>query len=488
MQANKQFRFSPSPEQLSILSKFNDTADNIAIQAVAGSGKTSTLELITSTMSQEQLEKTCYLTFSKKMVNAVRPKLPLPLEVRTFHSFGYQAIRSKYGSVRVDEFKYLNLIRQLLASQGLQDLEKLQDFQLKRLIEYIRLTRYKHDENNPNHILDIIEFLDFEYVGTADQLADFVKKVIYTAISETSTIDLADQLFYPAIGMGFLPHYETFLIDECQDLNSCMLSMLSRAVSRGSRVIIVGDPLQAIFGFMGADFSSFDRAMHAIGVDTPQTLSTCYRCFDEVLKVASNYTNIVGTGKEGTLSELSNYQLIKESRAGDLVLCRKNAPLMSLACQYLSQGIKAYVEGRDFGNYLATYANKVAKLGFAFDDFLIGINQVISEKIKKTRNKDKVELLGDVLDCLDKLYNETEADNFKDFINFINSLFGESSQLDLSQFIVLSSIHKSKGLEANRVFWLQLNELYGPGYEQESNLEYVALTRAKDEFYFVKAY
>jgi superfamily I DNA/RNA helicase len=59
--------------------------------------------------------------------------------------------------------------------------------------------------------------------------------------------------------------------------------------------------------------------------------------------------------------------------------------------------------------------------------------------------------------------------------------------------IMLSSVHKSKGLEARRVFILLPEEAPMPhpmsktswGREQEMNLKYVAITRAIEELVWV---
>jgi len=62
---------------------------------------------------------------------------------------------------------------------------------------------------------------------------------------------------------------------------------------------------------------------------------------------------------------------------------------------------------------------------------------------------------------------------------------------DDTRGIVLSTIHKSKGLENDRVFFL-LPELLPSRFatmdwqlEQEENLRYVAITRAKKELVYV---
>ncbi len=63
---------------------------------------------------------------------------------------------------------------------------------------------------------------------------------------------------------------------------------------------------------------------------------------------------------------------------------------------------------------------------------------------------------------------------------------------DTKAAIWLSTIHRAKGLEANRVFFLNPSQVPHPkavmDWEkvQEMNCKYVALTRAKQTLFFVK--
>jgi superfamily I DNA/RNA helicase len=71
----------------------------------------------------------------------------------------------------------------------------------------------------------------------------------------------------------------------------------------------------------------------------------------------------------------------------------------------------------------------------------------------------------------------------------INALFDDSAG-----FVSLSTIHRAKGLESERVFVLEANTLplswsgQRPDQaEQERNLLYVALTRAKQDLFLLRA-
>ena len=81
-----------------------------------------------------------------------------------------------------------------------------------------------------------------------------------------------------------------------------------------------------------------------------------------------------------------------------------------------------------------------------------------------------------------------EVDSVKDLKKLIGDIFSD----DISG-LMLSTIHKSKGLEIERIFFL-CPELIPSKYavmdwqlEQERNLKYVGITRAKDELIYVSS-
>ena len=105
---------------------------------------------------------------------------------------------------------------------------------------------------------------------------------------------------------------------------------------------------------------------------------------------------------------------------------------------------------------------------------------VFSDGLAAITEKDKVE-------CI--LAIGEDKPNLKDVIAHIDTLFtNENTQ----NAVVFSTAHKSKGLQANRVVILLPTKLpmvwrdqLDWEYEQEMNLRYVALTRAKKELVFV---
>ena len=87
----------------------------------------------------------------------------------------------------------------------------------------------------------------------------------------------------------------------------------------------------------------------------------------------------------------------------------------------------------------------------------------------------------DVIECL-----ADEVNTVSELKEMISSIFSDDVK-----GIMLSTIHKAKGLENDRVFFL-LPELIPSKYatqdwqyEQERNLKYVGITRAKMELIYV---
>jgi DNA helicase II / ATP-dependent DNA helicase PcrA len=87
-------------------------------------------------------------------------------------------------------------------------------------------------------------------------------------------------------------------------------------------------------------------------------------------------------------------------------------------------------------------------------------------------------------------YSLEELDSIDDVSKAMKRLFSKDSK---DGWVDLSSVHKAKGLEANRVFILHPDKLpleragqQDWEKQQEQHLHYVALTRAKQELWFVK--
>jgi superfamily I DNA/RNA helicase len=169
---------------------------------------------------------------------------------------------------------------------------------------------------------------------------------------------------------------------------------------------------------------------------------------------------------------------------GDFILCRTTAPLVDFFFRLIAEGKSAKVLGKDYCDALEPIVH-VLQSKFEFSHY--GIQSYWEDKLNQKRDK-KHELLR-IREKLDILEVIVKLTNGRNPIDTIRGMFSNTSS---ENCITLSTIHRVKGLEANRVFLIRPDLLPHPSAEQdwefvqENNLQYVAVTRAKKEFYYVK--
>src|SRR6266567_6238762 len=79
---------TPTPEQTAILSIATTTTENLLVNALAGTGKTSTIELICHQLTTIPI---LYLAFNKRIVDEASRRMPSHVECRTQNSIGHRA-------------------------------------------------------------------------------------------------------------------------------------------------------------------------------------------------------------------------------------------------------------------------------------------------------------------------------------------------------------------------------------------------------------
>jgi hypothetical protein len=153
----------------------------------------------------------------------------------------------------------------------------------------------------------------------------------------------------------------------------------------------------------------------------------------------------------------------------------------------LAKGVKARVRGRDIGKQILDLVEKISKRkGFSFANFEESLEREREKELARLSAKGADESALDV--CADKyaaimaIYTAKEPESFEQFRVALESLFAD----DGDNVIWLSTIHRSKGLEAPRTFIVDYHRLPAAFKDQsadqiaqEENLTYVALTRCK---------
>lgn len=310
------------------------------------------------------------------------------------------------------------------------------------------------------------------------------------------TYDFADALYFCVKDGLRLPQFDNVLVDEGQDTNKIQIAIIRKLMKEqvfgagGSRLFVFGDDAQAIYGFRGADSNALNNIVEAFNC-TVLPLTVSYRCASNIVKFASQYgaIEVAPNAPEGEVRKAKlDDKTIADMKAGDLVICRLTKPVITAAYTLLKARKPAYVMGREIGAGLASLVKKQNAKGI--ENLITKLNDWTSREIERARAKgqdSKVETIQDKTDALLFLIDELEETDrtIPALLRNIEELFR-----DKAQAVVLATIHRTKGLEAERVYWLEYD--FSSKWarkdwqqQQETNLCYVAATRAKNELVLI---
>jgi superfamily I DNA/RNA helicase len=315
-----------------------------------------------------------------------------------------------------------------------------------------------------------------------------VKSVVRQSREYTGKVDYADMLFLPLVLELAEPLFDLVVVDEAQDMNRAQLDLALMSCTDEGRVCVVGDDKQAIYGFRGADSGAIDRMKEQLqAVEMP--LTETYRCPQAVVREANRLVPDLVSNKheEGsvTVAKTEN-DLLAVAAKGDFILSRLNAPLAHTCLAFLTRNIPARIVGRDVGETLIQLIDKQsvnegeARIG----DFLVALKQYEVVMVRSLDEADRPEAIDSLLDLTSTLTTLAGEGcmTVGDLKTRIRSLFVDTPPEDM---VVLSTVHKAKGLEADRVFILKHTLYNFSTSDEEQNIEYVAITRAKRDLVWV---
>ena len=476
--------FTPSPYQQEIF-KFvkNDKAGNAIIVAVAGSGKTTT---IVKAANEIPFEKdTIFLAFNKSIQIELESRLPKHCQCMTINSFGYRAVRKRNGGqITIDSNKTWEVIEMV-------DKDYPEKSSLKKLVGFVKsLAIHPVDLN----MSDVIEYHALDFNGASfDWTFKALKSVLEKSIElSVNVIDFDDQIYLPAIDPSYkMPKFDVILVDEAQDLNPAQLLMIERAMkSSGSRVIAVGDEMQAIYGFRGADCDSMKNIERKFNAKR-LPLSVSYRCPKSVVEEARRFSTEIlpcDTAKDGEVRDLGKNFSVEDFKPEDMVICRMNAPLVAFAHSLIQAKKNVRFLGRDFSQSLISLVKKMR--ANSIEDLKSKVTEWCQKEITKLLKKSKDADVSSIVDRKETIcvfIKEFAPPTIDALIKSIDSLFDDKRE----KAVILCSAHKSKGLEAERVFILNKNLMMMHAKRewqkvQEKNLFYVAVTRSKDKLFYIE--
>jgi len=460
-----------SDEQFDIYSEFEHGTSNVVIVARAGTGKTTTA-----------LEGVRRMPESKQVV------------AKTLHGVGFGIVVKFWDNVGVYDFKRHPVSRADILTHAAAP--KAPDA-IKRLISKLHsLAR----ETAPfaMHGADLTDLaLEFECApdesweemgyGLSFVCDKAVQAMVLAAASKPAFIDYSDMIFLPLRNNWTHKAYEAVIVDEAQDMTLAQLELAQR-VCKG-RMIIIGDDRQAIYAFRGADSGSLGRLKAKLNaVEYP--LRTTYRCGHAIVALAQQLVpdfEAAAGNCAGDVSHLMMPRLVGEAGPGDFILSRLNAPLVSTAMKLLRSGKRTRIAGKQIGKGLIALIRKLKAR--SVPDLLLRINAWA--KKEETRIKARFTGSDDALRARIENVNDQaamlasiaeESTSVDDAILKLETLFTDDGLGDAG-IITCSSVHRSKGLEAKRVFILA--DTLRDHNQEELNIRYVAITRAIETLVFV---
>lgn len=477
-------KFKPSKYQEAIYDFIKNGKGNAVVEAVAGSGKTTTLVEALQYTEGDVL----FCAFNKHIANELATKAPDHVMVSTLHSVGYSIIRNNVdGKVNVDDKKLVNLIEKhvpppMNETDGVKRIS-IVNF-LRRTIPLIKATMLDH--KTKKKVKDLCDKYGIDEMTYFKDAYEYIDPILCEAKSMTNVIDFDDMCWLPVVCDMSFPQYDWLFIDEAQDLSTNQMELVLRLrKKRKGRIVAVGDRMQSIYGFRGADCEAIPNLVKKTKSKI-LPLNICYRCPSSHIKLAKEIVPQIeafeGNG-EGEVNFVKEELVTENLQDGDMVLCRVNAPLVSIAFNLIKQGKKAIVRGRDIGKGLIVMIEKLSNNYSITDvaDFMVVVNEFcVSEcaKLEKQNKESAANSLRDKCECLSVFASMCKT--VPDMKIKILDIFS-----DKQVGIVCSSVHKAKGLEADNVSIIKYNLIPFPKctqeweLKQEDNIKYVALTRAK---------
>ncbi len=478
---------NPSRYQEAILKWIRHGNGDAIVEAVAGSGKTTTLEMAWSEVQRQASgRRAILLAFNRSVASELRQRLP-DLETRTLHSLGNRPTRARLGKrVDLDPYKYSRLAAGYLESHATgndrhngylaRDLAKIADLARLSLVE----TR---DEDA---LLEVAKHHDIgRGFGRVEQYIHLVPHICRAGmeLARRGVIDFTDQLWLPCVLNLALPQYDWLFIDESQDLNNAQLELVKRSRARGGRLLFVGDPAQAIYGFAGADASALEKVEQELSARR-LPLSVTYRCPSSHVASARQIVPHLEArpgAPEGLFREISIGDALRIMGPGDMILSREVAPAVAVQRYLDDRSCRIFVDDRERWKELRRLLIRYSRQGIAAESLEAHLDVILARA-------DRSAAVGD--------YSRVDA--IRALLVVIAGRPGEYSQFTVIVDRVFAprraaarclSIHKAKGLEADRVFLIRPDLLPHrlaklPWQRvQEENLLYVAITRAKTELY-----
>lgn len=522
--------------------------DNIIVKALAGTGKSTLICLLTEETNTSDI----YVAFNSSIAEEFSRKINNPkTKVKTLHSLGLAIMNSNLsessskggigsrnsssGGATLDNFKIHKIIDELIY----ETFGKYDKFEHKIFIKdnYVQLynlcrltcTNMSSESEVEKLVEDYNLFVDYSgndfsspLVSTMVEWLEEIDEKSIKEFNNTRTIDFTDMLYitYKKLYSGewkvpYYNYYTNIYIDEAQDLSTIQLLMLKFIKRKGGRYIFVLDENQAIYSFAGGNAKSCALIPKLYAPIKEFDLPINYRCpTSHLAKVNRDFGIPIQPRPDapiGSIKTIDKEEIKKYVHAGDLVISRKNKWLSDVILDLAIHGIPIYMEDKEMVEQIkklvsSQKAASLYELKNKLEKIIKKYNVQLEKIVKKETEKaeEDTKKMIDVSDTNSRIDNinfiksilsyyssqpQNKYDKPDDFIRYIDVLLNTKMP---SNCVRVCSVHKAKGLEAPQTFVLNEAKVCTDRRnsweqnEQEKNLSYISITRAKENLFLVR--
>ncbi len=492
-----------SKYQQAIFDAIVDGNGNGVIEAVAGSGKTSTMvEALMRWKLAHHTLPAIFVAFNKSIATELQAKVPAGVDAATLHSVCCKAIYRAFKGIKVDDQKLHSYTKQTVEDHSGYSLTGRDRETAYNIAEdlgrvYGLLKGTMTDLNDVNKVEDVVAAyaLTLKVPALSLPLLPKLDKVMREDTTRMSFDEMLSFIIDHGLSLNY--RYDLVCVDESQDMNLLQIAILKKLVKPKGRLWAVGDTHQSIYAFRGADQEAMNRIRteFAVPSENELPLSITYRCPQAVVKAAQEYVGHIQAADGAPIGAVVHSEpkqwgatLMNMIPGESMAICRGNAALVGCALHLIKHGRKATVRGRDIGKGLQKLLRDLSR---KHDGSIKGLIEALESyrnretiRFAAKKQNNQIQMLDDKCDTILVLLDN--VDRVSDLDRAIEEIFAD----DQRQGVCFSSIHKSKGLEADTVVWLRpelssfiadkcLEKGDVSGAQQEENLSYVAITRAK---------
>jgi N12 class adenine-specific DNA methylase/predicted RNA methylase len=465
----------PTDQQQRIIDAYQ-AGHTIAVQALAGTGKTSTLQMLAAARPQTRV---AYIAFNRSIADEAQRKFGRNVRADTSHAFAREALastplRSKLARVgRGARWPEEWASHLHIAVDGAQ--APLPDSVARMVIATVRSFRESSaDTIGREHLAGSVPE---EVPGLAQAVLGYARTAWRDIADPDGRLlfDHDDYLKLWALGDPRLP-YDVIFFDEAQDINDVLRQVIQ---DQPAQTIVVGDSNQSIYGFRGA----IDALKHwPAQVTLPLTQS--WRFGPAVADVGNQFLRLLNspwmlTGNPALDTSIGSVD------DPDAVLARTNAGAVAAVFDAFDDGKRVALMGG---------GRVIEDIAKAAIDLQAGRGTKHPE-LSRFANWDDVRAYvedGDDAQSLRAFVRLVDRRGADGLLNMVKELVNEDQtgpDSNPAYDIIVSTVHKAKGREWRQVRIaedfpqpqenLATRQTVLPNHEQ-LRLAYVAVTRARD--------